>query len=171
MRRVTIVGCIGAGKSTFALSLGRVLGLEVVHLDLIFLPPNGIKHVRKQREAGLAAVFQRQEFILEGAHRWTFAHRIAQCDTVIWLDIPPHRRLINILRRKYAREAPIGQHVDPSLARLRVSSIPSPVQILRDQFQDAALLQPIFDNPPDGLRVIRLRNLAQTRDFLDSLQK
>lgn len=33
MKRVMVIGCSGAGKSTFALELGRITGIKVTHLD------------------------------------------------------------------------------------------------------------------------------------------
>jgi len=35
MRRVAVIGCSGAGKTTLARALGRSLGIEVVHGDLL----------------------------------------------------------------------------------------------------------------------------------------
>ena len=36
MRRVLVLGCPGAGKSTLARSLGEALSLPVVHLDKLW---------------------------------------------------------------------------------------------------------------------------------------
>lgn len=33
MKRIMVIGCSGSGKSTFALELGRITGIEVTHLD------------------------------------------------------------------------------------------------------------------------------------------
>jgi len=38
-RRILVLGCGGAGKSTLAVELGRVAGLPVVHLDRLFWLP------------------------------------------------------------------------------------------------------------------------------------
>jgi adenylate kinase family enzyme len=171
MRRVTIVGGTGAGKSTLALALGQVLGLEVVHLDLVFLTNERTETARTARDTALSEVLERPAFLLEGGYRWTFARRIARCDTVIWLDIPPHRRLANMMRRKWSRGVPLGQHPDPSEARRKVAKLQSPVRLVWDQWRDAALLEPVVRNPRPGLRVIRLRSRTAAQEFLDSLRK
>ena len=170
MRRVTVVGSMGAGKSTFALTLGRILGLEVVHLDLIFLTDERTEAARMARDAALSEVLRRPAFILEGGYRWTFARRVARCDTVIWLDIAPHRRLGNLLRRRWSRAEPIGQHPDPAKARRRGSRLQSPFRMVWDQWQDAALLEQVQASTPDGVRLVRLQSRAAAQAFLEGFR-
>ena len=40
MKRILIIGSGGAGKSTLAVKLSELLGLDVVHLDSYFWNPN-----------------------------------------------------------------------------------------------------------------------------------
>jgi adenylate kinase family enzyme len=40
MRRIVIIGPLGAGKSTLALELGRMLGIPVHHLDWLYWETN-----------------------------------------------------------------------------------------------------------------------------------
>ena len=42
MRRVLVIGCGGAGKSTFARELGARTGLPVVHLDRLYWKPGWV---------------------------------------------------------------------------------------------------------------------------------
>jgi hypothetical protein len=42
VRRVAIIGCGGAGKSTLAQALGACLGIEVVHLDRLYWRPGWV---------------------------------------------------------------------------------------------------------------------------------
>ncbi|WP_229907829.1 hypothetical protein [Amycolatopsis oliviviridis] len=39
MRRIMVVGCSGAGKSTFSRRLGAALDLPVTHLDRLYWRP------------------------------------------------------------------------------------------------------------------------------------
>ncbi len=43
MKRLAIVGCAGAGKSTLARLLGQILGLPVFHLDALFWRPGWVE--------------------------------------------------------------------------------------------------------------------------------
>lgn len=36
MRKVLIIGSGGAGKSTLARQVGKILGLDVIHLDAVY---------------------------------------------------------------------------------------------------------------------------------------
>jgi hypothetical protein len=47
-RRIAIVGCIGAGKSTLARNLGALLHLEVFHLDRMWWQDGGYRIVGKR---------------------------------------------------------------------------------------------------------------------------
>jgi hypothetical protein len=55
MRRVVILGCSGAGKSTFARALGARLGVPVVHLDALFWRPGWVEPENKAFRAAVAA--------------------------------------------------------------------------------------------------------------------
>ena len=46
MKRIMIIGCGGAGKSTLARQLGEKLNLPVVHLDKLFWLP-GWEHISR----------------------------------------------------------------------------------------------------------------------------
>ncbi len=39
LKRIAIIGCGGAGKSTLARELGKILDLPVVHLDRVYWKP------------------------------------------------------------------------------------------------------------------------------------
>jgi adenylate kinase family enzyme len=39
MRRIIVVGCQGSGKTSLAIRLGRLLGLPVVYLDVLYWRP------------------------------------------------------------------------------------------------------------------------------------
>ena len=47
MRRIMIIGCGGAGKSTLARQLGGITGLPVVHLDQIWWSPGNWQHMER----------------------------------------------------------------------------------------------------------------------------
>ena len=88
MERVAIVGPGGAGKSTFARSLGELTGLPVLHLDRFFWKPGWVETPRdewRQRQSELAAA---DRWIADGNYGGTFDERFARADTVIIVARP-----------------------------------------------------------------------------------
>lgn len=87
MERIIIIGCGGAGKSTLARKLGEALDLPVVHLDQIYWSPGNWEHLsREEFDARLAIELEKPKWIMDGNFDRTMAMRIAQCDTIIYLD-------------------------------------------------------------------------------------
>ena len=83
MERVAVVGPGGAGKSTFARSLGELVGLPVFHLDRFFWKPGWAETPReewRQRQSELVAA---ERWIADGNYGGTFDERFARADTVI----------------------------------------------------------------------------------------
>ncbi|MBA2737941.1 MAG: AAA family ATPase, partial [Pyrinomonadaceae bacterium] len=40
MKKILVIGSSGAGKSTLSVRLGKITGIEVVHLDKLHWKPN-----------------------------------------------------------------------------------------------------------------------------------
>ena len=89
MKRVMIIGCGGAGKSTLARKLGEKTGLPVVHLDQIWWAPGNWQHIEKPEfDEKLALELEKPRWILDGNFNRTIEARLEACDTVIYLDYP-----------------------------------------------------------------------------------
>lgn len=109
MRRIMIVGSPGAGKTTLALALGQRLGLSVHHLDRMFWHAGWKPVSPADRAAGLAAVLASGAYVLEGGYPESFPARLADCDTLIWLDISIFRRFCRVfgrIRRSWGQSRP-----------------------------------------------------------------
>ena len=97
-KRIALVGCIGAGKSTLARTLGERLGLEVFHLDALWwlggryrivgrktvashaMDPRDFLELQQELAAG-------DRWIIDGGHA-DLSVRLVRADTVIFLDLP-----------------------------------------------------------------------------------
>jgi adenylate kinase family enzyme len=99
MKRILIIGCGGAGKSTFAKELQKKLGIEIIHLDCHFWLP-GWKMVEKEEwEKKTDEFILRDEWIMDGNYSSTMDKRIERADTIIYLDFPNWRCLNNAFMR------------------------------------------------------------------------
>ena len=86
MKRVIIIGCGGAGKSTLARQLGEKTGLPVVHLDSIFWLPGWVEMEQAAFDQRLREEMAKEEWILDGNYNRTLEERVTRCDTIIYLD-------------------------------------------------------------------------------------
>ena len=99
MKRIMIIGCGGAGKSTLARQLGEKTGLPVVHLDKLFWRP-GWEHIsRDEFDVLHREALMGEKWILDGNFDRTMEERIKHCDTVIYLDFSRSACLYGVAKR------------------------------------------------------------------------
>jgi adenylate kinase family enzyme len=112
VKRIMIVGCAGAGKSTLARRLSEKTGLPVFHIDRIYWTEGWVNRSREDTRRLVAEAIAGDEWIFEGNNSSSFDIRIAKADTVIFIDPPMWLCLFRVLKRI------IGSHglVRPDMA-------------------------------------------------------
>ena len=164
VRRVAVIGCGGAGKSTFARALGARTGLPVIHLDEEHWRPGWVEPPDAEWAARVRALTERPQWIIDGNYRGTMGIRIAAADVVVFLDLPRLVCLAGVLRRNLgnrgrAVQAPgCPEHLD--LAFLR--------WIWRYPRTDRPRVLRLLAEAGPGARVHRLRSRRAVRAFLAS---
>lgn len=88
MERVIVIGCPGAGKSTFARALHQVTGLPLCYLDRIWHKPDRTEISPEEFDAALANILKQPRWIIDGNYLRTMEMRLERCDTVFLLDYP-----------------------------------------------------------------------------------
>ncbi len=88
MKRVLVVGCPGAGKSTFSRALKRKTGLPITYLDLLYHRANKTVVSRLEFDIKLFFKMLKKEWIIDGNFNRTMEWRFRRCDTVFLLDYP-----------------------------------------------------------------------------------
>ena len=99
MKRIIIIGCGGAGKSTLARQLGEKLQLPVVHLDKLFWLPGWVEREQEDFDALLRVEMDKEQWIMDGNFNRTLPERLARCDTVIYLDFSRTACLWGVIKR------------------------------------------------------------------------
>ena len=130
MRRVNIIGCPGAGKSTFARKLSEKTGLELFYLDMIWHKPDKTTVARNEFDLRLNEIFERDTWIIDGNYLRTMERRLSECDTVFFFDLPTEVCLEGAASRvgKKREDMPwIETEVDEDFLRLTGFEPMSPV--------------------------------------------
>ena len=82
MKKVLILGCPGAGKSTFARKLRDKTGLPLYYLDMIWHKPDRTTITKQEFDAKLSEIIKQEEWIIDGNYGRTLEMRFEECDTV-----------------------------------------------------------------------------------------
>lgn len=101
MRRVSVIGCPGAGKTIFSRELARITGLPLVHLDMMYhdrshqyqTNTNSWRH-RVQSET------KKEQWIIDGNYKSTFDIRLPKSDTIIFLDYLTYLSIWRAIKRR-----------------------------------------------------------------------
>jgi adenylate kinase family enzyme len=99
MQRILVMGPSGAGKSTLARELGRRLGIDVVHLDMLHFTAGWVEVDPSWEETRLREIVAGERWIIDGNYRRLLDIRLPRSDTVIFLDFPRRTSYWRVLKR------------------------------------------------------------------------
>lgn len=125
MERVLVIGCSGAGKSTFSRALARKTLLPLIHLDREYWRPGWTEPERDDWQTAVRALVAGPFWVMDGNYGGTFDIRMPAADTIVFFDFPRHvclRRVVVRALRGLGRTRPdVGQgcpeRLDPAFWR------------------------------------------------------
>ncbi|MGN0838902.1 MAG: adenylate kinase [Pyramidobacter sp.] len=88
MNRVIVIGCPGAGKSTFARRLRDKTGLPLYYLDMLWHRADRTTVSAEEFDGELEKILNGEKWIIDGNYLRTMPARLEACDTVFFLDYP-----------------------------------------------------------------------------------
>lgn len=100
MKKIMVVGVsAGVGKSTFARTLGEKLDLPVHHLDSFHWKPGWVEADKNEFREVIEKLVKEDAWIIEGNYSSTIDLRLAEADTLIYLELPLRICLYRVLKR------------------------------------------------------------------------
>ena len=169
MRKVSIIGCGGAGKSTLAVELGSLLNLPVIHLDSVYWGPDWERPPAEEWQRRHRELLARESWIMDGNYGGTMKERIAASDTVILLALSRFTCLYRVFKRGFKGRGRSRPDLHPGCI---------------EKLPDREFLKWIWDYPKTRLpgvmqllegvmhekRVVTLRSNTDVARFLDTLE-
>lgn len=102
-KRVVVIGCPGAGKSTFSRKLHEVTKIELFHLDAIYWKKDCSHITREELIEKQKEIFKKDTFIIDGNFKSTLELRIKEADVVFLFDLPTEDCIRGVKNRKNNR--------------------------------------------------------------------
>lgn len=99
VKRITIVGGCGTGKTTLADNLSKELGIEAYHLDGFNYHANWKPRDTEERDKMIRDVIKKDEWIADGTYTSTLDERFAASDKVIFLDFSTFALVRGVMKR------------------------------------------------------------------------
>ena len=102
MRKIYIVGMVASGKTTFARTLSKEMGIPFYELDCIVCVKTSegqYKRTPEEQFAELQRIDNLGDWIIEGTYRESCKCLLQMSDRIIFLDPPLWRRKHRILKR------------------------------------------------------------------------
>jgi adenylate kinase family enzyme len=174
MKRVSVVGVSGAGKSTVGRQLAAALDVPFVELDAIFHLPDWGELSRDEFRERVDSATAAPGWVIDGNYSVVRDLVWGRADTVVWLDLPRRlvmwRVIVRTVRRAVTREhlwngnrEPLTNFYrwDPEQNIIRWAWVRYATYVER---YEAAMQDPAYDR----LRFVRLRTPHDVDRFLAS---
>lgn len=102
-KKIIIIGCSGAGKSTFSRKLQKATGIELFCLDAIYWNKDSSHITREEMKDKQKEILKKDSFIIDGNFRNTLEMRISQADLIFLFDLPMEICIEGAKNRKFGR--------------------------------------------------------------------
>jgi adenylate kinase family enzyme len=106
MKRISIVGTSGAGKTTVAAKLAERIGLPHIELDALYHQPDWQPAPREELREALRSIIHQPGWVIDGNYGSVARDLVwAAADTVVWLDPSRAAVMAGVTRRTLSRVA------------------------------------------------------------------
>ena len=99
VKRISIVGGPGTGKTTLATKLSEILDIPAIYLDGVNYNANWEEVGKYKRDSIILEKIKQDKWIIDGNYSATFLSRAQRADLVIWLDYSSFSIIKGVLGR------------------------------------------------------------------------
>jgi adenylate kinase family enzyme len=167
-QRVLVAGASGAGKTTLAGAIGRVLGIPHVEIDALFHGPGWTP--RPEFEADVVAFGSGPSWVTEWQYDVVRPVLLDRADLLVWLDLSRTRVLRQVTRRTVRRRLQRVELWNGNLEPPLRTFFTDPEHIVRWAWTTHGRTGPRVAQArrkrPE-LTVVRLRSRSDVRRWLD----
>ena len=159
MKKIIVIGCPGAGKTTFAEKLRDKTGLELFYLDAIWHKADKTHISREEFDTRLGEILALDAYIIDGNYSRTIERRIAACDTVFLFDLPVDVCLDGVISR-IGKKRPDMPWIDRELDPLLKAEV--------EEFgnKNLPLIYQLLDKYKDGKSIVTFKSRDAADEFL-----
>lgn len=168
VKRIMIVGQAGSGKSTLARTLGSILNLPVVHIDLIHWKSGWVERSGSEKDILCAQVHAQDEWIFEGGRSPTWPERLDRADVLIWLDLSLALRGWRVFWRTMNHRGTNRPDLPEGCPERFTWQFTKWIWDTRHTQQDK--MQQLYDEAPMGKQKYRLTSRGEVSAFIDQLR-
>jgi adenylate kinase family enzyme len=174
VKRVSVQGVPGSGKSTFGRALAARLGAPYTELDALYWGPDWRAAAADDFAARVAALVAADRWVIDGRYHGALGDLVvARADTVVWLDYPVRIWLPRLARRTIRRMVLREELWSGNRERLRNVLLERPSLFewaWRKHRADRTFVPRWVGAHPD-VRLVRLRNPRAARRFLAAIEQ
>lgn len=162
MNKVLIIGCPGAGKSTFSRKLSRKTGLPLHYLDMLWHRPDRTTVAPEEFDRNLQKIFTTDRWIIDGNYIRTLDMRLNECDTAFFFNLPIDVCLAGVEARmgKPREDMPWTENEWDEEFRQWILDFP------KDQLP---LIRQLLELHKSNCRIIQFYSRQEADDFINTL--
>lgn len=114
-KKIIVIGCSGAGKSTFSRKLHEITKIDLYHLDTLYWNSDGTHIQRSELIEKQEKIISGERWIIDGNFKRTLEMRIKNADLIFFFDLPTQVCINGAVNRGESPEIPCKLPVNDEL--------------------------------------------------------